>query len=130
MSKFHIKSQFEKYDEELGIAIGWAIICKEDGRPYFDTQGDHIPEASMLKAAADFMMNSRVGGDMHRSTGGHIVFAFPMTDEIAKAFGIRTQKTGLMIGYKPTDEEIAKKFKAGDYTGFSIGGERIVDEEA
>jgi len=130
MSKtFRIDTQFEKYSEELGLALGWAIVCKEGGKEYFDLQGDHIPEESMLKAATDFMLHSRVGGDMHKTHGGEIVFAWPMTQEIAEAFGITTQKTGLMIAYKPNDPAIKAKFKSGEYTGSSIGGVRLEDEE-
>ena len=44
-------AEIKKVDEELGLVMGFAIICKIDGEPYFDTQGDHIPEDSMLKAA-------------------------------------------------------------------------------
>ncbi len=119
-----------KVDEALGIVFGWAIISKEGGKDYFDTQGDHIPEAAMLKAAADFMTNSRVLGDMHKEAeGGTVLFAFPLTGDTAKAFGLTTTKTGLMIGVKPANAETLAKFKSGEYTGFSIGGRRVRDEE-
>lgn len=111
--------------------MGWAIVCKKDGIDYFDVQGDHIPEQSMLEAATDFMMNSRVIKDMHRGEplSGSIVFAFPMTTEVAKAFNVETNQTGLMIAMRPDNEQILQKFKTGEYTGFSIGGSRIQDEE-
>ena len=32
---------------------------------------------------------------------GQYLFLFPMTTEIAKAMGITTKNTGLMVGYKP-----------------------------
>lgn len=120
-----------KVDESLGLVFGWAIVSTISGEPYFDVQGDHIPEAAMLKAAADFMSNSRVLGDMHEKVeGGNVLFAFPMTAEIAKAFGLTTKQTGLMIGVKPADPETLAKFKSGEYTGFSIGGRRVKDEDA
>ena len=52
-----------------------------------------------------------------------------MTSEIAKAFGIITKNTGLMIGIKPADQKTLEKFKNGTYTGFSIGGRRGIDED-
>jgi hypothetical protein len=120
-----------KVDDTLGLVFGWAIVSTEDGEPYFDTQGDWIPEESMMKAAADFMGNSRVLGDMHQTAeGGAVVFAFPLTAEVAKAFGIVTKTTGLMIGVKPANAETLAKFKSGEYSGFSIGGRRILDEAA
>lgn len=120
-----------KVDEALGLVFGWAMICTENGVPYFDSQDDHIPEASMLKAASDFMQNSRLLGDMHqKAEGGSVVFAFPMTADIAKAYGLTTAKTGLMIAVKPATDEVMAKFKSGEYSGFSIGGRRIKDEDA
>jgi hypothetical protein len=124
-----------KVDDSLGIVVGWAIVCKEGGQPYFDLQGDHIPEDTMMKAAADFMQNSRVGAEMHKTDDngdaiqkGSIVFAFPLTADIAKAMDIQCPTTGLMIGYKPDDKSILNKFKDGSFTGFSIGGYRLEDE--
>lgn len=120
-----------KVDKSLGIVFGWAMVSKQNGEDYFDVQGDHIPEDAMLKASADFMEHSRALGDMHKEDeGGSIVFAFPMTEDIAKAFGITTKTTGLMIGVKPLRKSTLEKFSDGTYTGFSIGGQRELDEAA
>ena len=129
---FNMKTEFCKVDDSLGIVLGWAIVCKQDGQEYYDLHGDHIPEDAMLEASVDFMENSRVAKDMHRQDGelpGSVVFAFPMTEDIAKAFNIETNKTGLMIAMKPDSPEILEKFRSGEYTGFSIGGKRVEDEE-
>ena len=141
-----IQAEVLKVDSELGIVFGWAIVCKEDGEDYYDLQGDHIPEDSMLKAAAEFMQLSRTAGNMHRTVGrgyydeeqflsgqlvetvGSIVFAFPLTTDLAKACNIRSKRSGLLIGMKILDKAILDKFKDGTYTGFSIGGSRIQDE--
>lgn len=127
--KFETAATVCKVDESLGLVFGWAIICKQDGEDYFDVQGDNIPEDSMLKASADFMANSRVAKEMHDGEQiGDVVFAWPMTSEIAKAMGIETKNTGLMIAMKPATD-VLKRFKSGEYTGFSIGGQRVKDEE-
>ena len=121
-------TEFAKVDEDLGLLLGFAIICTEDGQPYFDLQDDHIPEDAMLKAATDFMLNSREARTMHgEQKTGDVVFAFPLTAEVAKAFDITTRKTGLMIGVKP-DSETLEKARRGEFTGFSIGGFRLKDE--
>lgn len=129
---FNISTTVCKVDSSLGLVFGWAIICKQDGEEYFDTQGDHIPESAMLEAATDFMLNSRMAKDMHdqeNTLPGSVVFAFPLTTEVAKAFNIDADKTGLLIAMKPDDESILNKFQNGEYTGFSIGGRRVMDEE-
>lgn len=112
-----------KVDRALGLVLGWAIVCKVDGQPYFDLQGDHIPEDVMVKASADFMENSRAAKAMHAGPDrGSILFAMPMTEEIAKAYGFDTGgKYGLMVAAK-FDEGVLAKFDSGEYTGFSIGG--------
>jgi hypothetical protein len=123
--KFHEKS----VNDALGMAFGYAIVCKVDGQPYFDTQGDHIPEESMLSAAAEFMQSERVGKEMHKGDQvGQVVFAIPLTDDIMEANGIVAEKSGLFIGWKPSDPSVLAKIKDGTYKGFSIGGERITDE--
>ena len=109
--------------------MGYAIISTENGEPYYDLQGDHIPEESMLKAAVDFAENSRVASEMHTGESrGTVLFTWPLTGEIAKSFGIQTERTGLLIAMKP-DTDMLAKFQSGELKGFSIGGVRIEDEE-
>jgi hypothetical protein len=84
----------------------------------------------MISSAIDFMQHSRVAKEMHSGeSAGSVLFAFPMTEDIAKAFGIETKTTGLMIAMKPDSADMLEKFKDGTYTGFSIGGVRLDDEE-
>lgn len=125
-----------KVDKNLGLVFGWAIICKKDGEDYYDLNIDksgervpeHIPESSMLAAASDFMENGRVAKEMHNGKAkGSVVFAFPLTTEIAKAMGIKTKVTGLMIAMKPS-KELLKKFASGELKGFSIGGKRLTSK--
>ena len=127
MSGFSLQAKVSKVDDELGLVMGWAIICKENGEDYFDKQGDHIPEDSMMAAAVDFMENSRVASEMHTGDDHGNAWVFPMTTDVAKAFNIQTETTGLMIAMKPDTETLAK-FKSGELAAFSIGGERITDE--
>jgi hypothetical protein len=134
-----IKTRIAKIDSELGVVFGWAVICKIDGEPYYDLNVDvskgervpeHIPEDAMLKAACSFMAGARPGNVMHRGPDdGTYLFAFPMTTEIAKAMGIDTKVTGLMVAYKPSPDVLAK-FKSGELKGFSIEGRRIKFDES
>jgi len=121
--EFEISGKVLKVDESLGLVMGWGIISTVKGDPYYDLQGDHIPEDVMLKAALDFMLNSRTAKEMHDGDAiGSIVFAMPMTEDIAKAYGIVCENTGWMVAMRPTADVLAK-FKSGEYTGFSIGGQ-------
>lgn len=130
MDPLHANVTLCKYDANLGLVLGWAIICTEDGEPYIDLQDDHIPEDAMLKAASDFMVTARKAKGMHEGDQqGQVVFAFPITEDIKTAFGIDCPHTGLMIAMRPEGEMLAK-FKSGEYTGFSIGGVRIKQEDA
>lgn len=122
-----------KVDKSLGLVFGWAVICKKDGHDYYDLNRDkdgnrvpeHIPEQSMLEAASDFMENSRMAKDMHNGDdNGTFIFAFPLTTDIAKAMGISSRVTGLMIAMKPKPA-LLEKFASGEYRGFSIGGSRV-----
>lgn len=112
-----------KVDGSLGLVFGWAMVSKVDGQPYFDLQGDHIPDETIIESSADFMANSRAAKAMHAGEDrGSILFAFPMTEDVAKGYGIDTQgKYGLLVAAK-FDEETVQKFADGTYTGFSIGG--------
>lgn len=123
MDKFELSAKVSKVDDSLGIVFGWAIVCTEKGAPYVDLQDDNISEASMLKAAAKFAAGARVAKEMHAGGPvGTILFVYPLTAEIAKAHGIQTERTGMLIGMQPDSPEVLAKFKSGEYTGFSIGG--------
>lgn len=129
-----------KVDKRHGLVFGWAIVCKHKNcsEDYYDLNVDrhtgkrvpeHIPEDTMLEAATDFMEHSRVVKEMHKGDGqGTVVFAFPLTTDIAKAMGIQTQVTGLMVAMKPTPE-LLRKFESGELKGFSIGGSKVAVED-
>ena len=130
--------------EELGLVFGWAMVCKIDGEDYYDLNIDknadgtfeivpeHIPEATMLKSSADFMMNSeRPGNEMHKGADtGTFVFAFPATTEVLQKMLKIEQPamTGLMVAYK-AEPDVLAKFKDGTYTGFSIEGGCVASED-
>ena len=123
-----LRAEVLKVDDSLGLVMGYAIVCKEAGEPYYDLQGDYITEEAMLKAALDFMEHSQVAKEMHAGDQtGTVVFAWPMTTDIAKAFGVQVEKTGLLIAVRP-DPDMLAKFRDGTYTGFSIGGQWLKEE--
>ncbi len=141
MSNFRTDAQILKVSTELGLIFGFAMICKvqdEQGNffPYNDTDDDQFDELGMLEAVTEFAMTKRVACDMHARDedgqpvqDGGVIHHFPMTEEIAKALGIITPRTGLLVALRPDNPETLEKARRGEYTGFSIGGVVIEAEE-
>jgi len=120
---FHTVIKVASVDQSLGLVIGFGLICKVKGEDYYDLAGDHISEEEMLKAALDFAQNSRVAKEMHQGEPqGSVPMLFPLTTDIAKALGLETDQTGLIIAMKPAPELLAK-FVSGELTEFSLAGQ-------
>lgn len=113
-----------KVDSDQGVVYGYAVVCKEEGKDYFDLQNDHIPEDVMRSASTTFMEGAREMKEMHLGVcKGQIVHSLPLTSELAEALGVKgVEKTGWIVGVKPNDASVIEKFKSGALTGFSIGG--------
>jgi len=128
---FSINTKITKVDSDLGLVMGWGIICTKAGEPYFDKQEGNVTEKCMLNSATDFMMNSREVKDMHKGEplDGSIVFAMPLTQEIADSYELVTKQTGLMIIMKTDDKDVLEMYRTGERTGFSIGGFIVEAEE-
>lgn len=121
---YYVAGAILKVDEDQRVVYGWASVISENGEPVVDSQGDVIPPDEMVKSLNDFMLEDRVGKVMH--TGGRagtIIHSFPMTKEIAKSLGIETSREGTLVGYHVGDDDVWKRVKSGEFTGFSIGGE-------
>lgn len=118
-------AKFVKASEQLGLAFFWAFTSTEkSGEPHYDHHGDAVQaDDDMVRAAMEFMQDGGAVDEMHDydATKARVVFAMPMTPEIAKAYGIETKQTGLMVAIKVTDEQL-EKLKDGTYTGVSIAG--------
>lgn len=112
-----------KVDDELGIVIGFANVAQIDGAPYYDLDGETVDETELVKIAAEYAESGAAIDEMHdgEPDAGKTAFLFPLTSEIAKALGISTKKTGLLIGVKCAPDVLAK-FRSGVYRGWSIAG--------
>jgi hypothetical protein len=119
---FQLSSPVLKVDEALGLVFGWGMICAKSGDQYMDLDREGISQAEMLKSVTEFAATSQLTDDGHNEVpDGAVVFTFPLTDDVAKAFGIECDQRGWMVAAKPSPEVLAK-FADGTYTGFSIGG--------
>jgi hypothetical protein len=108
-----------------GLVYGWASIIEKDGEIVTDHQGDRITPDELVKAAHDFICNSRQGGVLHDQYGhriGHIVESVVFTKELQDHLGIDLGKVGWLIGYQITDPKVKTLIKSGMLKAFSIGG--------
>lgn len=116
-----------KVDEDKRLVFGWANIIKdEEGHLLVDRQDDFIDsEDELEKAAYQYVLNSRDGGEMHVRKGvSTMVESVVLTKEKQAALGIPegTVPTGWWIGFRVNDDRVWDQVKKGDYVGFSVHG--------
>ena len=121
--RFETRCDVLKVDTKLGLVFGWGMVCSKDGEVYRDLDSERVSTDEMLKAVTEFGANAvRPTDEMHdEKPDGTVVHSFPLTDDIAKVFGIEAETEGWMVAVKPSPE-VLEKFEDGTYTGFSIGG--------
>lgn len=128
--EFTFAYEFAKYDDVHNVVIGWAVVCKVNGKEYFDTQGDSFTEDAAFDAALAFAEQGAVAKVMHQGEQvGHMRFVIPLTTEVIKSIGIlpdgvEPAKTGVLVGFKPYEKNLGliTLFKNGTLKGFSVGG--------
>ena len=124
-----IKGRFQiaKSDDDKMLAFRWASVSmRVDGEVIEDWQNDIIDPEELEKAAYDYVLLYREGGEMHERGGAAVLIeSVVFTEEKAQAMGIPagTLPVGWWIGFKVTDPGVWEKVKDGTYPMFSIEGE-------
>ena len=124
-----IKGRFKimKSDDEKMLAFGWAnVSMRVDGELIEDWQKDIVEPEELEKAAYEFVLLYREGGEMHERGGAAVLIeSVVFTEEKTQAMGIPpgTLPVGWWIGFKVLDEDVWEKVKDGTYKMFSIEGE-------
>lgn len=124
-----IKGRFQimKSDDEKMLAFGWASVSMRiDGEVIEDWQNDILEPEELEKAAYDYVLLYREGGEMHERGGAAVLIeSVVFTEEKMQAMGIPagTLPVGWWIGFKVTDSDVWEKVKDGTYPMFSIEGE-------
>lgn len=124
-----IKSRFKiaKSDDEKMLAFGWASVAiRANGEVIEDWQGDIIDPEELERAAYEYVLLYREGGEMHERGGAAILIeSVVFTEEKMSAMGIPagTLPIGWWIGFKVTDSDVWEKVKDGTYSMFSIEGD-------
>lgn len=132
-ASFTAKGTIAKFDGDKRLVFGWANISEVNGSPVVDKQGDYIPVEHLEDAAHNYVLNTRVGGDMHRRTAdgrphhvSDLVESVVFTDEkISKMFPDQDTShipRGWWVGFKVWDDDAWGLVKKGARTEFSIHG--------
>jgi len=127
--EFEAEGEFTKFDEDKRLAFGWASVIKKDGVPVVDRQGDYIEMDELENAAYKYVLNSRIGGDMHKRNGqaahhvSDLVESFVLTPEKIEKMGLPEDTPhGWWVGFKVHDDDTWDLVKKKGRTGFSIHG--------
>lgn len=134
MDELRIEGEISKVDDDERQVFGWASITEINGEPVIDLQGDLLDTYELEKAAYDYVVNSRVGGEMHDRIGksapkqiGTLIESMVITPEKIEKMGLPPETPhGWWIGFQVDKGEAGdqawSKLKGGEYTGFSIHG--------
>lgn len=131
-----IKGRFKvmKSDDEKRLVFGWASVSMRVGGELIeDWQGDIVEPEELERAAYEYVLLYREGGEMHERGGAAVLIESAVfTEEKIQVMGIPegVLPVGWWIGFKVLDKEVWEKVKNGTYQMFSIEGEAERVEEA
>lgn len=121
-----IEGQILKQLDEERLAFGWAYVSTVKGEISLDHSGEFIRPDQIAKAATNFMLSARTAKAMHTGEKiGEIIHSMPLTNEIAKALGIQSDREGWVIAVKVYDDTVWQDVKSGKLAAFSIGGRAL-----
>jgi hypothetical protein len=125
--EFSLMAKIEKRDDEKHLVFGWLSVAnRKDGSLVIDKQGDFFEGLEDVeKAAYDFVMHVRDGGEMHVRKGvSTMVESFVSTPEKRAAMGIPEGSIpdGWWGGFRVNDPRVWEDVKSGKYSMFSVHG--------
>ena len=125
-NKVEIVGKILKRDDEERLAFGWAYVSTVDNQISLDHSGEFIRPDQLAKAATNFMLSLRTAKTMHSGASiGEVVHSMPLTNEIAKALGIQSNREGWLVAIKVYDDQVWQDVKSGKLAAFSIGGRAL-----
>jgi len=116
-----------KIDADRKLVFGWASVIKDTSdKVLLDRQDDFIDsEDELEKAAYEYVLKSRDGGEMHIRKGvSTMVESVVLSKEKQAALGIPAGviPVGWWVGFKVNDDRVWGEVKKGGYVGFSVHG--------
>jgi hypothetical protein len=125
-AEVQIEGQILKQMDEERLAFGWAYVSTVNGEVSLDHSGEFIRPDQIAKAATNFMLSMRTAKAMHTGEKiGEVVHSMPLTNDIAKALGIQSDREGWVIALKVYDDQVWQDVKSGKLAAFSIGGRAL-----
>ena len=119
--------EISKVDEDSRLVFGWFSIVEEGGEPVVDTHDDIILIEDLEKAAYDYVLQARVGGEMHKSEAATLVESMVFTKAKQELLGIDLGKVGWWGGFYVYDDAVWDMVKSGERPAFSIGGTATIE---
>jgi len=127
------EGEFSKFDDDKRLVFGYASVVELNGMPVVDRQGDYIHPDDLENASYEYVLKSRVGGDMHRRDGemplkvSDLVESVVFTPEKIEKMGLPPEvaekvPTSWWVGFKVHDDKAWDEVKKGHKAGFSIHG--------
>jgi len=125
-TEVQIEGQIVKQLDEERLAFGWAYVSTVKGEVSLDHSGEFIRPELLAKAATNFMLSMRTAKRMHSGESiGEVIHSMPLTNDVAKALGIQSDREGWIIAIKVHDEQVWQDVKSGKLAAFSIGGRAL-----
>lgn len=126
LTKVSVEGQIVKQLDEERLAFGWAYVSTVNGEISLDHSEEFIRPDQIAKAATNFMLSMRTAKAMHSGDKiGEVVHSMPLTNEIAKALGIQSDREGWLVAIKVYDDQVWQDVKSGKLAAFSIGGRAL-----
>jgi hypothetical protein len=133
--------EISKTEPDKRLVFGWAYTTHDkDGNLVIDKSGEYVDDPDELeKAAYNFVIKSRVQGDMHKRTMangelpvGTMVESMVFTPEKIAKMGLPpgSLPTGWWTGFRVDDDEAWEAVKSGKRKSFSIHGKAVRKEQA
>lgn len=104
-------------DEEKHLVTG--IVLEPDT---IDAHNDTVSAEEIEKAAFEYMRKSRVIGEQHKKKGEAEIVESYIAPVDFNLGGQKVKKGSWVMTVKVLSDKLWKAVKAGEFTGFSIGG--------
>lgn len=125
-SDIQLEGKIVKQLDEERLVFGWVYVSTVKGEISLDHSGEFIRPDQIAKAATNFMLSMRTAKRMHSGESiGEVVHSMPLTNDIAKALGIQSDREGWICAIKVYDDQVWQDVKSGKLAAFSIGGRAL-----